>query len=292
MRIKSSIGSRIFDSFNVIGLCLFSVLIMLPVVNVVSASFSSEQALTKSRVSFWPVDFHYGNYEAVMENSVFWNAFLVTICVVVMGTLTNLVLTVSAAYPLSRRFLRGRKPILMGILFTMIFQAPLIPTYLLIKNLNLMDSIWALFVPMACGAFNVMLCMTFLRVNVPEELLEAAKVDGMSEYGIVAKIVVPLSMPIIMTLMLFSAVSLWNNYMLALLYITEARLRPLQLYLYQLISQGNMMEYADVIDTATSSSPIGIQMATVVISTLPIVVVYPFIQKHFIKGALLGSIKE
>lgn len=292
MKINSSLGERIFDAFNIIILSLAGMAVIIPMLHVLAGSFSSQNALIYGDVYLWPVDFNLKNYALVFQNDIFWKAFGVTLFIVIVGTLINIVLTVLTAYPLSKKDLKWRKSIVLFIVFTMIFQAPLIPTYLLVNAFGLVNSLWALILIPALNAFNLILCITFFR-SLSEELIEAAKVDGMSEYAIVWRIVVPLSLPIIVTLLLFYAVSHWNNYFLPLVYITDADLRPLQLYLYYLVAESNMEDtLALAVESASDISPVGIQMATIIVATVPILIIYPFIQKHFVKGALLGSLKE
>jgi putative aldouronate transport system permease protein len=289
--MKKTLGECIFDYVCILLLLLSGLVILLPLIHVIAGSLSSSFALAQVRVSLWPVDFNLDNYKVVTSTRVFWNAFLVTLIVVTGGTLLNMFLTMVTAYPLSRDHLRGRKILLLFIVFTMIFQAPMIPTYLVVKSLGLLNSMWALILPMALSAFNIILCVTFFR-NLPEELFDAAKVDGMSEYKIVWMIVVPISMPIIVTLILFYAVGHWNNIQGPLLYISDMKYRTLQLYLYNIVAKNTMTDtLGDVADMTLDFSPQGIQMATIVSATLPIVLVYPFLQRHFIKGALLGSVK-
>lgn len=293
MKIKQSIGERIFDVCNIIILSLASIAVLIPVLHVIAGSFSSTNALIHSKVFLWPVEFNLDNYILVLQNDVFWNSFKVSVFIVVVGTALNMVLTLLTSYPLSKRYLRGRNIFILYIVFTMIFQAPMIPVYILIKNLGLLNSIWALIIPPALNAFNLMICITFLR-SLPEELFEAARVDGMSEYKILWRIAAPLSMPIIVTLLLFYAVMHWNSYFSALIYITDRRLYPLQLYLYNLLAEANTLDNFRNVSTMVTwdTSPQGLQMATIVVATAPIVMIYPFLQKHFIKGALIGSLKE
>jgi ABC-type glycerol-3-phosphate transport system permease component len=289
--MKPSFGERFFDYTSLLFLGVTGLIILLPIIHVLAGSLSSSMALAQVKVTLWPVDFNLDNYKVVTSTRVFWNAFLVTLTVVFGGTLLNMFLTMITSYPLSRDHLRGRKLLLVFIVFTMIFQAPMIPTYLVIKSLGLLNTLWALIVPMALSAFNIILCVTFFR-NLPEELFDAAKVDGMSEYNIVWKIVVPISMPIIVTLILFYAVGHWNAIQAPLLYVNDAKFRTLQLYLYYIVAKNTMTDtLGDVSDMSLDFSPQGIQMATIVSATLPIVLVYPFLQRHFIKGALLGSVK-
>lgn len=290
MKIKASPGEKVFDVCNVVFLVVICALVLIPLLHIAAASFSSTNALIHSRVKLWPVEFNLDNYKKVVENTSFWLSFRITVFIAVFGTLLNLVLTVLMAYPLSKPGLRGRKVFMLIIVFTMIFSAPLIPTYLIVKGLGLVNTIWAMIIPSAISMFNVVLCLTFLK-GLPEELFEAARVDGMSEYGIVFKIAVPLSVPILVTLTLYYAVHHWNSYFAAMIYITKSELRPLQLYLYAMIAQGNTNDMASTIAEEMDTSPEGLKMATIIVATTPILLIYPFIQKHFIKGTLIGSLK-
>lgn len=292
MRIRRTTGERIFDISNILFLLFACITVIIPVLHVVASSLSSTNALIHARVSLWPVELNFDNYAAVMNNQIFWKSFGISVFVVIVGTLFNMVLTILTAYPLSKGYLRGRHFVLMFIVFTMIFYAPMIPTYLVVKSLGLINTVWALIIPVGLSAFNLLICLTFFR-SLPEELFEAARVDGMSEYQMVWRIAVPLSKPIMVTLMLFYSVGHWNNYYTALLYITDQGLKPLQLYLYGIIAKSDVNEMlSTAVESTTDLSPQGLQMATIIVATVPIVMVYPFIQKHFIKGALIGSIKE
>lgn len=290
--MKRSLSEKTFDTFNTVILLVMSLFVLFPVLHVVSGSLSDTSALMQAEVKLWPVGWNLDNYETVLHNSTFWQSFGITLIVVVGATSLNMIMTVMTGYPLSKMHLKGRKFVLLMILFTMIFQAPLIPTYLLIKELALLNTLWVLMIPFAINAFYLLIMITFFR-GLPEELFEAARVDGMSEFDILWKIAVPLSVPIMVTLLLFYSVGHWNSYFPALMYINDPDLRPLQLYLYNLIAKANINEsMGNVSESAINLSPQGLQMATIVVSTVPIVMVYPFIQKHFIKGALIGSMKE
>lgn len=292
MHYRPTTSQRAFDILNVAGLIAACAAFLLPFIYILASSLSAPAALIRGEVTFWPVGFNLTNYQIVMQNDIFWRSFGVTLFIVMVGTFVNMVLTVMTAYPLSKQGLRGKGFILAMIVFTMIFSAPLIPTYLVVKSLALLNTVWAMIIPAALSGFNLFICITFFR-SLPEELFEAARIDGMSEYRILWRIVVPLSLPVMVTLVLFYAVAHWNNYFTALLYINDFNLRPLQLYLYNLIAQFNMNEsLSHAIEATSTLSPQGLQMATIIVATVPILVVYPFIQKHFIKGALVGSIKE
>jgi putative aldouronate transport system permease protein len=291
-KIKRSTGERAFDAFNVTFLILICFAMIAPIMHVVAGSFSSKNALIHSRVTLWPVEFTIESYKLVIRNAAFWRAFSVSATLVLIGTSINMVMTMLTAYPLSKSDLKGRKAIMFFIVFTMIFSAPIIPQYLVVKHLGLMDTIWALIIPGAMSSFNMILCMTYFR-GLPEELFDAARIDGLSEFGILIRIALPLSLPIIVTLLLFYSVGHWNSYYGAALYITNARLRPLQMYLYNVIAQSTVYELGfGSAEDMMEIDPESVKMATIVTSALPVVMIYPFIQRHFIKGALLGSVKE
>ncbi|MFI2857970.1 carbohydrate ABC transporter permease [Paenibacillus sp. JSM ZJ436] len=292
MEIRKSTGEKLFDTMNIILLSLLSLAAIIPLLHVVAGSFSSANAIIHSRVTLWPVEPTLDHYKLVTQTKAFWEAGWLTIRVVVLGTLLNMVLTIIGSYPLSKPYLRGRRPILLFIVFTMIFHAPMIPMYLVVKEFGMLNTIWALIVPTAISAFNMMLCITFFR-GLPEEMFDAAKVDGMNDYRIVWSIVTPLSKPILVTLLLFYAVGHWNNYFTPLLYINDRDMQTLQVYLYNLISLGSNNDMASAAAAESSNMlPQALEMATIVLATLPIVVLYPFLQKHFVKGATLGSVKE
>ncbi|WP_127583614.1 carbohydrate ABC transporter permease [Paenibacillus koleovorans] len=292
MRYRRTFGERAFDTLNYTVLLLGCAAVAIPFLYIISSSLSAPEPLIRGEVTFWPIGFNLNNYEIVMKNNVFWRSFGITVFVVVVGTALNMLMTVITAYPLSKGGLKGKNFVLMLIVFTMIFQAPMIPVYIVVKSLHLLNTVWALIIPGALAAFNMLICLTFFR-SLPEELFEAARVDGMNEFSILWRIAIPLSKPIMLTLILFYAVGHWNNYFSALLFVNDFKLRPLQLYLYNLIAQFNMNEeLAAAIESSVSLSPQGLQMATIIVATVPILLVYPFIQKHFIKGALIGSIKE
>ncbi|MDF2652751.1 MAG: transporter permease [Paenibacillus sp.] len=293
MKIKRSAGELAFDIINPIILLSFCAIVVLPIMHVVAGAISSANALIHGKVLFWPHDLTMYNINAVMDDKLFWTALKNSVIVLVLGVTVNMVLTVVTAFPLSKSYLPYRKFILLFIIFTMIFQAPMIPVFILIKTLGLLNSLWSMIIPSAISAFNLILCITFLR-SIPEELYEAARMDGMREDRMLWSIALPLSKPILVTLLLFYSVGLWNSYMAPLLYITDKDMQPLQVYLYRVVAQSDVsaMKNSSPVDQALNMNPESIQMAAVLLATLPIVIVYPFLQKHFIKGAMLGSIKE
>ncbi len=290
---KASVAYRLFTIVNVTFLALLSLTMLLPFLNVLAQSLSSSAAVEAGKVGLWPVQPNLVSYEYVFNDRTIWRAFGVTVFITVFGTLINLIMTSSMAYPLSRQEYVGRKYVLLMVLFTMIFSAPLIPTFILIKELKLMNSLWALMIPSAISAFNFFVMRSFFQ-NIPAELIDAARIDGCSELRIVASLIVPLSKPAMATMGIFYAVSHWNTYMSALYYINNRALYPLQVRLRELIVTDdlnidpNSVRFAEL----AAQSPEGIKMATVIVATVPIILIYPFLQKHFIKGMLIGSVKS
>lgn len=291
--IKKSMAEKVFDTFNMIFLTLFGFITLMPLIYVVAGSVSDKYALINMKVYLWPVGFQMENYKMVFNNQIFWNSFKNTVLIVIMGTTINMVMTVLTAYPLSKSYLQGRKYFMLMVVISMVFTAPMIPTYLVIKQLHLINTFGALVIPGALSSFNMILCMTFFR-SIPEDLFEAARIDGMPEYKILWEIAVPVSLPMIMTLILFYAVGNWNSYYAAIMYISKQNLRPLQAFIYTLISQYNSagMENLSIAEVNTDLTPEGLKMATIIVATVPIVLVYPFIQRYFISGVMIGSIKE
>ncbi|GIP36653.1 carbohydrate ABC transporter permease [Paenibacillus sp. J2TS4] len=282
-------GQKAFSVFNLLFLTLLSLSMLYPFLYVLAGSFSSGQAISQGRVTVFPIDSTLANYTAVLSNPGIWRSFGVTLFITAAGTLVNLLLTALMAYGLSHRELKGRSLILILVLFTMIFQAPMIPSYLLVKSMAMLDTLWSLILPSAISAFNLIIMISFFQ-NIPQSLLDAAKIDGCGEYRTLWKVVLPLSIPSLCTIGLFYAVAHWNGYFQAVMYITKPKLYPLQLKLRQLIVE-NQAEQMMQTASLTLQSLEGIKMATIIIASVPILLVYPFIQKHFIKGAMLGSIK-
>lgn len=287
---KASFGQRTFQLANATFLGLLALSMFLPILHVLAKSLSGVRALANAEVGLWPVDFTLLNYRYVLQNDAILRSFGVTVYITLAGTLINLVMTSTLAYPLSREEYKGRQVLLFMILLTMIFPAPLIPLFLLVKELNLMNTLWSLMLPGAISAFNFFVMRTFFQ-GIPRELIECARIDGCGETRILWKIVVPLSKPVMATIGLFYGVIHWNTYMHALYFINDPRLYPLQVKLRQMlitdnVESGNEM-FSDLLTT-----PEGIQMATVIVTMVPVILVYPFLQRYFVKGVLLGSIKS
>ncbi|TQR43359.1 carbohydrate ABC transporter permease [Paenibacillus popilliae] len=292
--IRMSVGERIFHVLNYLFFALVSWTTLFPFLNLIAKSLSSEEAVMSGSVSLFPVDIQFGTYLYVLRDSQFMNAFLVSVTITVAGTALGLFMTALAAYPLSKPRLRGRKIFILMYVFTMLFSGGLIPTYLLMHRLNLIDTLWVLFLPSMVSVFNMLIIKNYFE-SLPDELEESAKMDGASNLTILFRITVPLSLPVFATIALFFAVGFWNDYFASMIYINTAELKPLQLYLKELLAHSNIT-YQDGghvtnIDAVMNTTPQAIQAASILVATLPILLVYPFLQKYFVKGVLIGSVK-
>ncbi|MEK5032110.1 carbohydrate ABC transporter permease [Paenibacillus sp. FSL R7-0302] len=287
-------GEHLASRLNYLALGFIALLALLPFLHIVAQSFSSHQAITSGRVTLWPVDFSFEAYVKVLREQAFMNAFKVSLLRTVIGTLLNVVITSMLAYPLSKAYIKGRSAIMFLIVFTMLFNGGMIPTFLVVKATGLLNSFWVYIIPGAVSAFNVIIMKNFFQ-GVPPELEESAKIDGSSNIGTLIRIVVPLSMPVIATITLFHAVGHWNAFFDTVLYVTDRNLFPLQVYLRELImfNQSNISNnngYSANIDSTLLALE-SLKAAALIASTVPILIVYPFLQKHFVKGIMLGSVK-
>lgn len=276
------------------GLFLLFFLILYPLVYIVSASFSSAQAVVRGQVWLYPVDPSLEGYKAVFQNKQIWRSYANSIFYMVLGTAISLVLTVMAAYPLSRKDWPGRK-FFMGIFtFTMIFNGGMIPTYLMVKNLRMLDTVWAIVLPSAISIYNVIVTRTYFQSTITDDLREAAELDGCTDIRFLISVVVPLSGAILAVMTLFYATALWGDYFNALLYLNEQRLYPLQIILRNILilSQigADMITDIDEIMRREGLRDL-VKYAIIVVSSAPMLLIYPFIQKHFVKGVMVGAVK-
>ncbi|WP_240418358.1 carbohydrate ABC transporter permease [Paenibacillus periandrae] len=277
--------------FNNILLFVIGLAMVLPILHVIAQSFSNAVAINSGDVGLWPIGFTWENYHMIVKDPSIWLAFRNSVIVTVFGTLINLAATASLAYPLSRPEYIYRKMALVIVLITMIFHAPLIPNYLLLKNLNMLNTLWVLMIPGAISAYNLFVMRSFF-VNLPTELLESAKMDGCGEFRMIWSIVLPLSKPVMATMGIMYAVANWNMYSQAIYYIDKRSLILLQVRLREIVITDNMGASDVTSEMMQFVSPEGLKMAVIVIATIPIMLVYPFLQKHFIKGMMVGSIKS
>ncbi|MDF2959608.1 MAG: sugar transporter permease [Paenibacillus sp.] len=287
--MRKSNGRYIFEFINVLILIILAATALFPFIHVLARSLSDEAALMAGKVSVVPIGINLLAYKTVFQNTGMNQSFLFTVYLTVFGTLVNMLLTVFGAYPLSKRGLIGGRGIWLFILFTMFFGGGIVPTYLVVKSLGLLNSIWALILPVAISTFNLIIMKTFFQ-GIPIELEESAKLDGALDIGILFRIMLPLSLPIIATLTLFYAVDRWNEFYNALLYNSDSSKFTLQLKLRELVLQGQVAQLAE--GSAQENIPKeSLKYASIIYVTLPILLVYPWLQKYFVQGALIGSIK-
>ncbi|WP_372636313.1 carbohydrate ABC transporter permease [Cohnella sp.] len=284
--------SRLFDGVNYTLLTLVALVTVLPFLHVIAGSFTTVQELAQKQFVLFPTVFTLDAYRYVLSTNVIFKALGVSVGVTLFGTLFSMFLTCLMAYGLARKDLVGRNGIMFAVVFTMLFSGGMIPTFLVVKQMGLIDSFAALIIPSAINAFNLIIMRNFFQ-NLPDGIEESAKIDGCSDWGILFKIVIPLSMPAIATISLFYAVTYWNTYLQAILYLNDTAKWPVQIILRQIVilASGLAADTSGFDDGFVQPPEQTVKMAVIVIATLPILLVYPFLQKHFAKGALLGSIK-
>lgn len=285
-------GEKVFLVVVMAILVLLSLSIIVPLLNILALSFSDKGEILAGNVSIIPKGLTLSSYEYVMMDNTFISSFKVSVFVTVVGTIISLATVTLAAYPLSKPKLRFRKPILLFFVFTMMFSGGLVPSYIVIKSLGLINTIWALILPSVMSVYNMLLVKNFME-GLPESLEESAKIDGASDIQLFIKIVLPLCKPVLATVGLFFAVGYWNAYFPGIMYINDVGLKPLQTHLYELIQAStNVWELSPAMQEKLAGiSSEGIQAATIVATTVPILIVYPFLQKHFVKGIVVGSEK-
>jgi putative aldouronate transport system permease protein len=289
-KIQTSRGYRVFQVVNALILTGVVVVTLYPFVNIVAQSFSSESAITAGHVNVVPHGLNLTTYKKVMSDSAFWTNYRNTVVYTVVATAISMVLTTCYAYVLSKRHLKGRKVLIAIALFTMFFNGGLIPNYVLISDLGLRNSIWSIVLPNAISVFNLLVMKAFFE-SLPDELEEAAMVDGLSTYGILGRIVLPLSKAVLATMVLFYAVSFWNSWFSAFLYMDRSDLFPVTVYLRNLIAGATGgADQGTASDTALQIGA-NIQAVTIVLTVVPILTVYPFIHRYFVSGVMLGAVK-
>ncbi|MFQ9695815.1 MAG: carbohydrate ABC transporter permease [Zhenhengia sp.] len=293
-KINETRQDKIFNVINMIILWIVLILVAYPLIYVLSASFSNPQAVSSGKVWLWPVDFTLRGYEVVFQHPDIVRGFLNAINITVLGTVVQVIITIMAAYPLSRKTLYGKGVITLFFTFTMFFGGGLIPTFILINNLGLYNTYWALILPGAVGVYNVIVARTFFQTTIPEDLFEAGQLDGCSDFRFLISVVLPLSKPIIAVLVMFYAVGHWNSYFGPMIYLADKQLYPLQIVLRNILVQ-NQFDSQMMMDVASMEQQKGlaelIKYSVIVVSSLPMLILYPFIQKHFVKGVMIGAIK-
>ncbi|WP_168119874.1 carbohydrate ABC transporter permease [Paenibacillus sp. HB172176] len=292
MPIKESWGGKMFSGLNIAILLLFALMTIVPFIYVVAGSFATQKELLQRGFILFPTEFSFDAYKYIFSTQTLVRSLLVTVYITVVGTLINIFFTCLMAYPLARKDMDFRKPILMLVVFTMLFSGGMIPTFLVVRQLGMIDTYWSLLIPGAISAFNLIIIRNFFQ-QLPDGLEESAKIDGCNDLGIFLRIVLPLSMPAIATFSLFYAVGHWNTFFNAVLYINDNTKWPIQVLLRQIVilASGGIGDSTAMEADYVAPPEQSVKMAVIVVSTLPILLVYPFLQKHFAKGVLLGSVK-
>jgi len=291
--IRKTSDEKVFDFIVYAIAAIIIIIVLYPLLFIVSASFSDPSKVLNGEVWLLPKGVTLEAYKSILHDDKIWIGYRNTILYTVVGTVINILMTILAAYPLSRPDLPGRNAVMVLITLTMFFGGGLIPTYLLIKDLGMVNTMWALIVPGAIATYNLIVMRTYFQSSIPWELQEAAHIDGCSNWRLLISIILPLSKPILAVMVLFYAVGHWNSFFPALIYLRDEALHPLQLVLREIlmISQsvafdGGGVGLEDQILLAES-----IKFAVIIVSTLPVLIMYPFVQRHFVKGVMIGSIK-
>lgn len=293
-KVKLSADDRIFYIVVNIIMAIVFVIVLWPLVFIVSSSFSSKEAVMAGRVFLLPVDFSLEGYKTVFKTNEVLIGYRNTIFYTFVGTLINISLTMMAAYPLSRRDLPHRKALMFLFTFTMIFSGGMIPTYMLVKSVGLINKPAVMVLVGSISAYNLIIARTFIQNNIPAELLEASRIDGCSDFLYFAKIVLPLSKSVIAVLTLYYAITHWNSYFNAFIYLNNRKYWPLQLYLREILLE-NQIDASQIADPDLQEAKQGLanllKYSLIVVSTIPVMLLYPFIQKHFVTGVMIGSVK-
>lgn len=292
-RIKTSRSDRVYYLINNILLGIFFLIILIPLINVVACSFSDSFAVNSGQVFLWPVKFTLDGYKGVFTYPGIWRAYGNSFYYTIFGTAINLFMTLIAAYPLARRNLPGKGVVVALFMFTMLFSGGMIPGYLLIRDLHMINSVWSIVLPGAISVYNMIIARTFIQ-NIPVDLEEAAKIDGCSDFRYFVSIVLPLSKAVISVLMLYYAVGHWNDYMSALLYMNSDKKFPLQLMIRGLLTRAEMAQPDGMTEEqyqAMKNMADLLRYSLIIVSSVPVLVIYPFAKKYFMKGVMIGAVK-
>lgn len=282
-------ASRIFDTFNYFLLSFLALITLYPFWDTLIVSIIPLDEYLATSIHIFPRSITWEAYGYLLSMEELWRSYGVTLVITVGGTAINMLLTVTAAYALSKKELKGRSAIMFLIVFTMMFSGGLIPTYLVVKNLGMVNTLWALMIPSAINTYNLIIMRNFFGA-IPDELEDSAKIDGCNEMGILFRIIVPLSMPAIATITLFYAVARWNEFFNAVFFINDKQLWPLQLFLRAMLFE-NEASYSSGADSPYLLG-VSIKMAAVMAATIPVMLIYPFFQKYFVQGVMVGGVKE
>lgn len=292
-KISLSRADRLFDIVNYVILTIVLLIVAYPLYFIVIASVSDPIAVYAGEVILWPHRFTWEGYERILEYEAFFTGYRNTFIYTLIGTTVNVLITIPGAYALSRKDLVGRNVMMMMVTFTMIFNGGLIPTYLLVLQLKLYNSMWALILPVAVSAWNLIVARTFFQQTIPDELLEAATLDGCSNFQFFMRVVLPLSKSIIAVMVLFYAVNHWNGYFNALIYLKSPEKYPLQLVLRNILFENSLGDMVEDASTLAAQQRMGdlIKYGVIMASSLPLLILYPFLQRYFIQGVMIGAVK-
>lgn len=290
---KKSFGTYTAKTLIWLVVILMTLSCLLPLINMIAISLSGSSAVASNQVGLWPVDFTLTTYNKLLKDGQFWASFWISVQRVVLGTLINMFFVITMAYPLSKSKLRfpAREVYIKFVIFAMLFSGGIIPLYMVVSGLKLTDTIWALVLPGAVPVFNVILMINFFK-SVPVSLDEAARIDGASPLTILVKIYLPVSLPALATVALFSIVGHWNDYFSGLLYMNKASLYPLQTYIQQLTVDITQVTDAEQLKQLSQMSSRAFNATKIVVSTIPLLIIYPFLQKYFVSGIVIGAVKE
>jgi ABC-type glycerol-3-phosphate transport system permease component len=293
VKIREPFGDRVFMIVVKLMLAIGLLLVLLPLIYIVASSFSSADAVNSGQVTFWPVDFSLEAYRSLLRNSDVLTGYYNSLIYAVAGTAISVTLTVAIAYPLSRKTFFGRNVVMTLLIFTMLFSGGLIPTYMVVHDLGMLDTRWAMLIPNAIGVWQVIIARTFFAHSIPDELYEAAMLDGASEFRVLRSVVLPLSKPLLAVIALMYTIYQWNTYFDALVYLRDPDLYPLQIVLRNILILNTTRTGAT--DLAQQMHQIQLanvlKYALIVVSSLPVLSIYPFVARHFTKGVMVGAVK-
>jgi putative aldouronate transport system permease protein len=292
-KVREPFHDRVFLVVVMIMLTVILALVLLPLINIVANSFSSASAVSAGRVGFWPVDFSLEAYKTALTNSQVLQGYYNSLIYAVLGTLISVMLTVAIAYPLSRKTFYGRNVLMTLLIFTMLFSGGLIPTYMVVHDIGILNTRWALLLPNAVGVWQVIIARTFFANSIPDELYEAGMLDGASELRVLRSVVLPLSKPLLAVLALMYTIYQWNTYFDALVYLKDPDLFPLQIVLRNMLILNTTRPSASNLAEQLHQQQLAnvLKYALIVVSSLPVLLIYPFVARHFTKGVMVGAVK-
>lgn len=290
--MRDTLGEKVFYSVNYVLLALAGLSCVLPLVHVLAVSLSDSHAVVSGRVSLWPIGWSLESFASLFKGTRIVNSFINSVVITAVGVTLSMLATIMAAYPVSRPYFYARKPFMLAIVFTMLFSGGLIPTFLVIKSLGLLNTYGALWLPGLVSAFNMLVLKTHFE-SIPAEMEEAARMDGCSEWRLIAQIALPLSLPVLAALTLFYAVSYWNAFMNVLIYINSPEKYNMTVLVQQMVQSQSLLQEMNHLqpEELNQITPEGIKTAGVIFMVAPMLIIYPFLQKYFVKGMMIGAIK-